>query len=61
MFCLQGMTKDEFKQFMAVDKKVQDGQLRLILLKGPLGQCVFTSDFAPEALEETIAAFTKPA
>ena len=27
---------------MAVDKKVADGLLRLILLKGDLGNCVFT-------------------
>ncbi len=31
--------------FMGVDKKVVDGTLRLILLKGPLGGCVITSEF----------------
>ncbi|KAI3804259.1 hypothetical protein L1987_25676 [Smallanthus sonchifolius] len=36
------MTVDMFKSVMAVDKKVADGLLRLILLKGPLGSCVFT-------------------
>ncbi|GER39872.1 3-dehydroquinate synthase [Striga asiatica] len=29
-----------------VDKKVADGLLRLILLKGPLGNCVFMGDYA---------------
>ena len=52
-----GMTVEQFKSFMAVDKKVQDGKLRLILLKGSLGNCVITGDFAVEALEETLVAF----
>jgi len=54
----QGMTKQAFKDIMAVDKKVQDGKLRLILLKGPLGSCVVTGDFDPAALEATLDAFT---
>ncbi|CAI6011832.1 unnamed protein product [Closterium sp. NIES-65] len=45
------VTKEQFRSLMAVDKKVADGQLRLILLKGSLGDCVFT---VPEA--ELIAA-----
>lgn len=52
-----GMTTDQFKSFMAVDKKVMDGKLRLILLKGPLGNCVITGDFELRALEETLEAF----
>ena len=40
-----------------VDKKVADGLLRLILLKGPLGCCVFTGDYDRNALDETIHAF----
>ncbi|TYJ10142.1 hypothetical protein E1A91_A11G187800v1 [Gossypium mustelinum] len=36
------MTVEMFKSVMAVDKKVADGLLRLILLKGPPGNCVFT-------------------
>ena len=42
---------------MAVDKKVANGQLRLILLKGGLGECVFTSEFDQEKLDETLAFF----
>jgi len=30
---LQTMTVEQFRNTMAVDKKVQDGKLRLILLK----------------------------
>jgi 3-dehydroquinate synthase len=54
---LQGMTKEDFKGFMAVDKKVLDGALRLILLRGPLGSCAFTSDYDPAALEATLDSF----
>jgi 3-dehydroquinate synthase len=53
---VQGMTPDDFMNIMAVDKKVLDGKLRLILLKGPLGSCVVTGDFGPAALTETLEA-----
>ncbi|KAL8196020.1 hypothetical protein R6Q57_025020 [Mikania cordata] len=53
------MTVDMFKSVMAVDKKVADGLLRLILLKGPLGSCVFTGDYDRIALDETLHAFCK--
>ncbi|KAI3829109.1 hypothetical protein L1987_03224 [Smallanthus sonchifolius] len=53
------MTVDMFKSVMAVDKKVADGLLRLILLKGPLGGCVFTGDYNRKALDETLHAFCK--
>lgn len=53
----EGMTAAQFRDTMAVDKKVQDGKLRLVLLRGPLGGCTITGDFAIEELEETLAAF----
>ncbi|XP_077231021.1 3-dehydroquinate synthase [Tasmannia lanceolata] len=53
------MTVEKFKASMAVDKKVADGLLRLILLKGPLGNCVFTGDYDRKALDETLHAFCK--
>ncbi|KAJ6817697.1 3-dehydroquinate synthase, chloroplastic [Iris pallida] len=53
------MTVEKFKAIMAVDKKVADGLLRLILLKGPLGSCVFTGDYDGKALDETLRAFCK--
>ncbi|KAK7307469.1 hypothetical protein VNO77_40567 [Canavalia gladiata] len=53
------MTVDMFKSVMAVDKKVADGLLRLILLKGPLGNCVFTGDYDRKALDHTLRAFCK--
>jgi len=51
------MTTEKFLKLMAGDKKVANGQLRLILLKGPLGGCVFTGDFDQNAMEETIEEF----
>lgn len=44
-----GMTVNEFLGLMAVDKKVLDGQLRLVLLRA-IGDAVVTSDFAQETL-----------
>lgn len=44
---------------MSVDKKVLAGQLRLVLLRGPLGGCVVTGDFDPAKLDETLAEFCK--
>lgn len=52
-----GMTLEKFEATMSVDKKVADGVLRLILLKGELGKCVFTSDYDVEKLKKTIQAF----
>lgn len=54
-----GMTAEQFRSYMAVDKKVQDGKLRLILLKGDLGECVITGDFAIEAFDATLEAFCR--
>lgn len=51
------MTVQQFKDLMSVDKKVQAGKLRLVLLKGPLGGCVVTGDFDPAKLDETLHAF----
>ncbi|KAG6554678.1 hypothetical protein Mapa_003696 [Marchantia paleacea] len=48
-----------FKDIMAVDKKVADGLLRLILLKGPLGNCVFTGEYDVKALEDTLRHFCR--
>ncbi|EYU25466.1 hypothetical protein ABFS82_03G039800 [Erythranthe guttata] len=55
----EAMTVEMFKSVMAVDKKVADGLLRLILLKGPLGNCVFTGDYDRKALDDTLHAFCK--
>ncbi|WP_313554407.1 3-dehydroquinate synthase [Stutzerimonas nitrititolerans] len=50
-----GMSAEDFLQHMAVDKKVINGQLRLVLLKA-LGEAVVTSDFSRDVLESTLNA-----
>jgi 3-dehydroquinate synthase len=49
------MTPADFMQHMAVDKKVLDGQLRLVLLRG-LGEAVVTSEYSREILNATLSA-----
>ncbi len=49
------LSADDFLRLMAVDKKVQDGRLRLILLRG-LGQGVIAGDIDPVRLRETLEA-----
>jgi len=51
------MNTEIFLRAMSIDKKVANGQLRLILLKGDLGNCVFTADFDEGAMKETIEEF----
>jgi 3-dehydroquinate synthase len=46
---------DRFMDLMAVDKKVQDGQLRLILLKA-IGQAEIVADVPVALIAETLAA-----
>jgi 3-dehydroquinate synthase len=49
------MDEARFLDLMAVDKKVVDGGLRLVLLKA-IGDAVLTSDFDAGKLRETLAA-----
>jgi 3-dehydroquinate synthase len=49
------MGPERFRELMAVDKKVRDGRLRLVLLKG-IGKAVVTADFEAAKLDETLAA-----
>jgi 3-dehydroquinate synthase len=49
------VTEAEFLSLMAVDKKVLDGQLRLVLLKA-IGEAEVTSEFGLEQLKATISA-----
>lgn len=43
-----------FVELMAVDKKVLDGQLRLVLLKA-IGEAIVTAEFDSETLQATLA------
>ncbi len=47
------LTADDFLRLMAVDKKVKDGRLRLILLRG-LGNGVIADEVDPRLLRETL-------
>jgi len=51
----QDMTPDDFLEHMAVDKKVLDGRLRLVLLS-QMGRAVVTDDFPREILNATLSA-----
>ncbi len=51
-----GMTPEQFLDLMAMDKKVHNGQLRLVLLKA-LGEAVVTADYDKAALDGTLEAF----
>ena len=48
------LTPAQFRELMAIDKKVLSGRLRLVLLKA-IGSAVVSGDFATEALTATLA------
>lgn len=50
-----GMTPEQFLALMSVDKKVQAGKIRFVLMKG-LGHAVIESGIPPELLEQTLSA-----
>jgi 3-dehydroquinate synthase len=49
------LSAERFLELMAVDKKVQGGQLRLVLLQHP-GDALVTGDIDPKLLRETLEA-----
>ena len=49
------MTEADFLEHMAVDKKVIDGRLRLVLLRR-MGEAVVTDDYPKEILQATLGA-----
>nr|WP_298111269.1 3-dehydroquinate synthase [uncultured Pseudomonas sp.] len=51
----EDMLPEHFLEHMAVDKKVLDGRLRLVLLRA-IGEAVVTSDFPREVLNATLDA-----
>lgn len=50
------MSNDQYLELMAVDKKVQDGRIRLVLLR-QLGEAFVTSEIDRAALTQTLDAF----
>lgn len=51
------MTPENFASAMSLDKKVSDGVLKLVLLKGDLGGCVVTGKYDRNAVDETVREF----
>jgi len=49
----QTMSTEQFLDLMSVDKKVMDGVLRLILMKG-IGKALVTDDYTPDNLSQAI-------
>lgn len=49
------LSPDRLMELMAVDKKVQDGKIRLVLLKS-IGEAVVTADYDSAMLRETLIA-----
>ena len=49
------ISPDRFMQLMSVDKKVMDGQLRLVLMQD-IGKAVISGDFDRDALKQTLHA-----
>jgi len=50
------MTAEEFLQHMSVDKKVLDGKLRLVLMKG-IGGAIISDDFPLQTLKDTLHVY----
>ena len=51
----QEIGAERFLELMSVDKKVLDGDLRLVLLHG-IGKAEVTADYAAAALQQTLNA-----
>ena len=49
------LSPERLRDLMAVDKKVLDGRLRLVLMRG-IGRSLVTADFDPEKLDGTLSA-----
>jgi len=52
----ENLTADDFLKHMSVDKKVLDGKLRLVLLKG-IGGAIISDDFPLQTLKDTLHAY----
>jgi 3-dehydroquinate synthase len=50
----KNLDTDAFLDIMSVDKKVADGRLSLVLLKGDVGGCVITNKFEVDTLRKVV-------
>ena len=53
----EGLTKAHFIELMSMDKKVADGKLSLVMLKGKLGNCIITNEFDANKLDEVVTDY----
>lgn len=51
------LSSEKFLDLMSVDKKVADGQLSLVLLKGSLGTSIITDKFNPVDLQKIVSSY----
>ena len=54
------LDSNRFMELMAVDKKVQAGKIRLVLLKD-IGSSLVSDDYDPDLLEETLNEYHRAA
>lgn len=52
------MSSELYMSLMSVDKKVQEGRIRLILLRG-IGQAIISDDYSAQKLAETLESFER--
>lgn len=53
----KALDADRFLDLMAVDKKVADGQLNLVLVREPVGQAIITDQYDRQVLRDTVHSF----
>jgi 3-dehydroquinate synthase len=54
----EGITSEQFMTLMSVDKKVQEGHIRLVLLRG-IGQAIISDDYSAAKLADTLESFER--
>ena len=54
---LKQLTSSYFLELMSMDKKVNDGLLSLILLKGNVGNCIITEAFNNDLLTNVVEEY----
>ena len=58
---LRKLDSQRFLELMAMDKKVADGQLSLVLLEGELGGCTITNKFDPALMFGVVQEYIRAA
>lgn len=56
---MKALTKVHFINLMSMDKKVADGKLSLVMLKGKLGDCLITNEFDAQKLEKVVEDYVQ--